>query len=122
MLTSSNVSPKKRLRRNWKDKNSRSGESGKGIIGHQVLILHFPFSHSLKEKRFVLSSVKKKIQDRFHVSVAETGDADLWQKSVMEIVLISSDHVYVEKTMTFISDFIASHPEIQILDEFKEYI
>jgi uncharacterized protein YlxP (DUF503 family) len=121
-VTLSNVSLKKRLRRNWKDEQSRSGESGKGIIGHQVLILHFPFSHSLKDKRFILSGVKKKVQDRFHVSIAETGDADLWQKSVLEMVLVSSDYVQVEKTLILIAEFVASHPEIQILDEFKEYI
>ncbi|MHB1604815.1 MAG: DUF503 domain-containing protein [Leptospirales bacterium] len=103
------------------DGNFSEGER-KGTIGHLVLILHFPFAHSLKEKRFHLAGLKKKIQDRFHVSLAETGDQDLWQKAVLEVVYISSDYVQVEKTMGSVADFVSSHPEIQILDELIEYI
>lgn len=99
-----------------------SGKDGKGTIGHLVLVIHFPFSHSLKEKRFHLSGLKKKIQDRFHVSLAETGEQDLWQKAVLEVVFISGDYVQVEKTMSSVSGFVASHPEIQILDELIEYL
>lgn len=116
------VSSKRRLRQNWKAEGILSDREGKGTIGHLVLVLHFPFSHSLKEKRFHLSGLKKKIQDRFHVSLAETGDQDLWQKAVLEVVYVSANFVQVEKTMASVSDFVSSHPEIQILDELIEYI
>jgi hypothetical protein len=98
------------------------GGSSHSSIGHLILVLHFPFSHSLKEKRFHLSGLKKKIQDRFHVSIAETGDMDLWQKSVLEVVYVSANRVQVEKTLSSVASFVASHPEIQVLDEIQEYI
>ncbi|MHB1927054.1 MAG: DUF503 domain-containing protein [Leptospirillum sp.] len=98
------------------------GETKRSAIGHLILVLHFPASHSLKEKRFHLAGLKKKIQDRFHVSIAETDGLDLWQKSVLEIVYISSSHVQVEKTLAAVGSFVASHPEIQVLDEILEYI
>lgn len=72
-------------------------------IGHLILVLHFPYSHSLKEKRFHLAGLKKKIQDRYHVSIAETGDMDLWQKSVLEVVYVSANHAQVEKRYLLLS-------------------
>lgn len=122
MAISSSVLSKRKLRQSWKADRTTSDGERKGTIGHLVLVLHFPFSHSLKEKRYHLSGLKKKIQDRFHVSLAETGDQDLWQKSVLEVVYISSDYVQVEKTMSAVSDFVSAYPEIQILDELTEYI
>ena len=56
------------------------------------------------------------------MSIAETDGLDLWQKSVLEIVYISSSHVQVEKTLASVGSFVASHPEIQVLDEILEYI
>jgi len=91
-------------------------------IGHLILVLHFPYSHSLKEKRFHLAGLKKKIQDRYHVSIAETGDMDLWQKSVLEVVYVSANHAQVEKTLSAVVSFVVSHPEIQVLDEIQEFI
>ena len=47
---------------------------------------------------------------------------DLWQKSVLEVVYISANHVQVEKTLSSVLSFVVSHPEIQVLDEIQEYI
>ena len=47
---------------------------------------------------------------------------DLWQKSVLEVVYVSANRVQVEKTLSSVASFVASHPEIQVLDEIQEYI
>ena len=60
-----------------------------------VLTLHIQVeeSHSLKEKRHVVKSLKDRLRARFNVSVAEIDGLDSWQHSVVAAVTVSSDRV-----------------------------
>jgi uncharacterized protein YlxP (DUF503 family) len=51
-----------------------------------------------QEKRFVLRSLKDRLR-KFNISVAECGHQDLWQRSTLGIVSISSDHLILEQTL-----------------------
>jgi uncharacterized protein len=66
-----------------------------GLLTLEILI---PEAHSLKEKRFVLRSLKDRLR-KFNVSVAECEHQDLWQRATLGIVSISSDHLVLEKTL-----------------------
>jgi uncharacterized protein YlxP (DUF503 family) len=59
-------------------------------IGLLTLELHLPYAHSLKEKRMVLLRVKERLRGKFNVAVAELEHQDLWQRSVIGVVSISS--------------------------------
>lgn len=59
------------------------------VIGVLTVELFLPESHSLKEKRMVLRSVKDRLK-KFNVSVAETEYLDVWQRAGLEIVAIST--------------------------------
>lgn len=39
--------------------------------------LHAPWVHSLKEKRMIVKSIITKVQNQFHVSVAEIDEQDI---------------------------------------------
>jgi uncharacterized protein YlxP (DUF503 family) len=67
-------------------------------IGLLTLEIFLPDSHSLKEKRFVIRSLRDRLK-KFNVSVAECDHQELWQRSTMGIVSISSDHGILEKTL-----------------------
>ncbi|MBM3803768.1 MAG: DUF503 domain-containing protein [Acidimicrobiia bacterium] len=67
-------------------------------IGLVTLEIFIPDAQSLKEKRFVVRSVKDRLR-KFNVSVAECGHQDLWQRSTLGIVSISSDHLVLEQTL-----------------------
>jgi len=67
-------------------------------IGLLTLDIFLPDSHSLKEKRIVLRSLKDRLR-KFNVSIAECDHQDLWQRSTVGIVSISSDHGILEKTL-----------------------
>ncbi|HEY6988495.1 MAG TPA: DUF503 domain-containing protein [Bryobacteraceae bacterium] len=60
-----------------------------------VLTLHIQVedSHSLKEKRHVVKSLKDRLRARFNVSIAEIDGLDSWQHSVVAAVTVSSDRV-----------------------------
>ena len=60
-------------------------------IGVLTLELRIESSHSLKEKRHVVQSLKDRLRHRFNVSVAEIDHQDLWQRATVAAVTVSSD-------------------------------
>jgi uncharacterized protein len=68
-------------------------------IGLLTLDIFLPDSHSLKDKRIVLRRLKDRLR-KFNVSIAECDHQDLWQRSTVGIVSISSDHGILEKTLS----------------------
>ena len=65
-------------------------------IGLLTLELHLPYAQSLKDKRMVLRKLKDRLRARFNVSVAELDHQDVWQRSIIGIVSISSDQQNLE--------------------------
>ncbi|MCD6454699.1 MAG: DUF503 domain-containing protein [Candidatus Aminicenantes bacterium] len=68
------------------------------IIGYLYLEFYIPWSHSLKEKRKFLNSFKSRILHRYNVAVAEVDFQELWQRSGVGIVTISSHRESIEDT------------------------
>lgn len=56
-------------------------------------------SHSLKEKRHVVKSLKDRLRERFNVSVAEIDGLDSWQSSTIAAVTVANDRVFAEKVL-----------------------
>ena len=52
-------------------------------IGVLTLELRIESSHSLKEKRHVVQSLKDRLRHKFNVSVAEIAHQDLWQRATI---------------------------------------
>ena len=65
-------------------------------IGLLTLEIHLPYAHSLKEKRLVVQKIKDRLRARFNVSVAELDHQELWQRSLVGVVSISSDQRNLE--------------------------
>ena len=77
-------------------------------IGVLTLELRLENSHSLKEKRHVVESLKNRLRHKFNVAVAEIDYQDLWQRSVLAAVTVSSDRVHAEKVLRSVEDEAAS--------------
>jgi uncharacterized protein YlxP (DUF503 family) len=73
-------------------------------IGVLTLELRLEDSHSLKEKRHVVQSLKDRLRSRFNVSVAEIDHQDTWQRATLAAVTVSSDHVHAEKVLRGVED------------------
>ena len=69
-------------------------------IGILTLHIHVEHSHSLKEKRHVVKSLKDRLRERFNVSVAEIDHLDSWQSSVVAAVTVSGDRVRAEQVLS----------------------
>jgi uncharacterized protein YlxP (DUF503 family) len=73
-------------------------------IGVLTLELRLENSHSLKEKRHVLESLKTRLRNKFNVAIAEIDNQDLWQRGTVAAVTVSSDHVHAEKVLRSVED------------------
>ena len=68
-------------------------------VGIARLTLYLPHSHSLKEKRMVLRSVKDRIR-KFNVAVAEVEYNDLWQRAGLSVVTVSNDEKHADQELS----------------------
>lgn len=61
------------------------------VVGVGSLDLHIPEAQSLKEKRSVVRSVVQRLQNQFHLSVAEVDSLDLLQKATIGFAVVTND-------------------------------
>lgn len=86
------------------------------IIGVLTVELFLGEANSLKEKRRVLKSVIDRIKARFNVSVAEVGEQDTWQRSVIGIAFVSCEQAHVHKVLAAVVRFIEAQGTILIVN------
>jgi len=77
-------------------------------VGVLTMELRLQNSHSLKDKRQVVRSLKDRLRAKFNVAVAEIDCQDLWQRAVLAAVTVSNDHEYAEKVLRSVEDEAAS--------------
>jgi uncharacterized protein YlxP (DUF503 family) len=78
------------------------------VIGVLTLDIHVEQSHSLKEKRHVIKSLKDRLRDRFNVAVAEIDGLDSWQHATIAAVTVCNDKVHAEKILSAVESLAAS--------------
>ena len=61
--------------------------------------IHVEDSHSLKDKRHVVKSLKDRLRAHFNVSVAEIGHLDSWQSAVIAVATVSNDRMHAEQVL-----------------------
>ena len=92
-------------------------------VGIGKIILYLPLSHSLKEKRHMLSPILSRLKREFNISIVEYGMLDNWQQSELGIAIISNDIAQVENSFRIVVGFIQSHwPDVQIPSEHLDII
>ncbi|WP_087972868.1 DUF503 domain-containing protein [Oceanobacillus rekensis] len=69
--------------------------------------------HSLKAKRSVMKKLFAKLQNNFNVAVTELDYHDLWQRTKIGIVTISTDYIHAEKVITKALDIIDEYTELE---------
>ena len=82
--------------------------------------LFLPESHSLKEKRQIVSSLKGRIHTRFEVAIAEVDHHELWQRSALGIAVVSTAVQHAEDVLNHAIRFIQQDLRVQVLDFFIE--
>jgi uncharacterized protein YlxP (DUF503 family) len=91
-------------------------------IGVLTLELRIESSHSLKEKRHVVQSLKDRLRHKFNVAVAEIDHQDLWQRATVAAVTVSSDRVNAEKVLLGVEEEAAGMVGPALVDATVEWI
>lgn len=92
------------------------------IVGICICEIFIFNANSLKSKRSVVKSIIEKSKNRFNISIAEVGDNDKWQKSIIAFSTISNDQKVVEGTIDKVINFFDSYSEIEIIDIKREIL
>ena len=77
---------------------------------------------SLKDKRSIIKSLQKKLQQKYNIAISELENNDNLKKSMLGIVSIANDNIYLEKITNQIIGFIDEVPEVEIINYDVEYI
>lgn len=91
------------------------------VVASLTLAFIVPGSHSLKEKRHVVKSVKDRIGARFNVSVAEVDFQDLWQRGALGVAVVATDGYAARRALEEVIRFVRKDARLSLLDETIEF-
>ncbi len=89
---------------------------------HGKIELFLPASHSLKERRRVINSVKSKLQSLFNISVVDSSADDLWQRATLGFAMVFSNFNGVEETLEAIDRHLGNYPDFEVIDFEYRYL
>lgn len=70
---------------------------------------------SLKEKRSVIRPIVAELHRRFAVSVAETGEQDLYRRAEIGLAVVAGDLGHVRGVLDRCERWMAARPEVELL-------
>lgn len=86
----------------------------KVLIG--VIDLHIPAAQSLKEKRSVVTSLVRRIDQLHGVGAAEVGHQESWQRTTIGVTVVGDSPAQVTRLMDKIERDVWSRPDVDVLD------
>ncbi len=87
------------------------------LIGSAQFEFLIPGVSSLKEKRFVLKSIKTRLQNKFNASVAEVDHHDKWQRACLGIACVSNERRFLDETLNKIMNILLEDTRIELIDQ-----
>ncbi|ACO31353.1 MULTISPECIES: DUF503 domain-containing protein [Acidobacterium] len=73
-------------------------------VASMTVQLRMEHSHSLKDRRQVVRSLKEKLRHGFNISVAEMDEAVTWQSATIGIAAVSGSRDYLSGLMREVED------------------
>ncbi|HLF93313.1 MAG TPA: DUF503 domain-containing protein [Planctomycetota bacterium] len=90
------------------------------IVGTLKLRLVLRESHSLKDKRRVLKSLKATLSNKFNISVAETDEQDVWQSAEIGIAAVGTDGPFVQSVLSNVVNYVRFFGGVELVDSQQE--
>lgn len=86
----------------------------RGFVAIYSFELYFPESHSLKEKRMHVRSVKAQLQNRVGCSIAEVDHHDVWQRARLTLACVAREAGEAERLVDVAERWLAGR-EFELL-------
>jgi len=90
------------------------------IVGTLKLRLVLRESHSLKDKRRVIKSLKDTLSNKFNISVAETDEQDVWQTAELGVAAVGTDGSFVQSVLTSVVNYVRFFGGVELVDSQQE--
>lgn len=76
--------------------------------------IHIPQSRSLKDKRAAVKPIVEGLRQRFHLSAAEVGYQDKWQRALLGFAVVSETFGRAEVVVGAVERWVWSRPDVEI--------
>jgi uncharacterized protein YlxP (DUF503 family) len=90
------------------------------IVGTLKLRFVLRESHSLKDKRRVIRSLKDTLSNKFNVAVAETDEQDVWQTAELGVATVGTDTPFVQSVLTNVVNYARYFGGVELVDQQQE--
>jgi len=90
------------------------------IVGTLKLRFVLRESHSLKDKRRVLRSLKDTLSNKFNISVAEVDEQDVWQTAQVGVAVVGTDTPFVQSVLTNVLNYARFFGGLELVDSQQE--
>ena len=88
------------------------------IVGLCTVDLYLPGVASLKEKRSILQSMIKRVQNTFNASAAEVGQQDMWQSAQIAFAVVTNATPHANQMVSEILNWIEkNYPHVSVVGE-----
>lgn len=84
--------------------------------------LRIPGCTSLKQKRSTLRPIVEGIRHRHHLSVAETGFNDQWQRAAIGVAVVSGSAAHAEEVADNVERFVWSRPDVEVTTSQRHWL
>jgi uncharacterized protein len=86
------------------------------FVGILQIDMFLPESDSLKAKRFVLSSIKDRIKNKFNVSIAEVENNDKWQRATLGVAMVANERNFIDQALNKVLNFIDDYDQVEVME------
>ena len=87
------------------------------VVGSLEIEILIGESRSLKARRRVVKSLKDRIRGKFNVSVADVGDQDVWQRTVLGVAVVSNDRRFANEVLSKVLNLVGGDPRVEIVSQ-----
>lgn len=91
------------------------------IVASLRVEMLLPGCASLKQKRFVLASLKARLRNRFNVSVCESDFQDTWQRSEFAVAAAATDMRGAQTVVEQVLAFLEREPRVVLCNHERRY-
>lgn len=92
------------------------------IIGFLLLEIYLPYSHSLKEKRKRLNSLKDRLRTKYNVAFSELDYQNKWQRTKIGIVTLNNKKRLIENLFNKIRTDAEENIDGEIINHQIQYL
>ncbi len=85
-------------------------------IGNCILQIYIPDALSLKDKRSVLTGLKKRVRNKFNVSISEVDRNNNHRISVLAVATVSNNAHFVDKLLSSVVKYMEKQPQFRLVE------